>query len=114
MLTDGGAGAQKRTNGSTATATNSSDTYVIEKWKSRIGFSRAPTTPARARACSRCASTRNTAPSTSALTAYTGPVGATGTSSSEARTIAHEYATTRRDTARSEATTGSIGTPAAA
>ena len=81
-----GVSVTKRTywmSASTATATNSTVRYVIDQWNRRIGRSG---WPRRARRCSRCASTRNSAPRTSAVRPYSG-VMPSGHRATEATTV---------------------------
>ena len=70
--------------------------------------------PCRTRRRNAYASRRNTTPKQAAATAYSGPVRAAGQSNKEVATIAQEYATILPVTNASVATTGSIGTRAAA
>ena len=57
---------RQRSSGSSATATNSSERYMFDQWKSRIGFSATTSSVSAARRSSRWDSTRNAAPSRTA------------------------------------------------
>ncbi len=59
---------QRVISGSSATATNSSERYMLDQWNSRIGRTTWSSLLRRARCHIRCASTRNPAPSTAATT----------------------------------------------
>src|ERR1700722_3667630 len=96
----------------TATTANSKVRYAIDRWNSRIGAGEAWPAALAMLARSRCASIRNQPPRPAAHAPYTQP--AYGASSSVAATIAYEYSRILRATVAAGATTGSLGTPAAA
>src|SRR3954447_22703979 len=107
---------QRSSSGSSATATNSSERYMLDQWNSLIGRSATTSSSpdSTARRSSRCDSTRHAPPRSAPAGGEDQPVPATGHSSSEVATITYEYATIWRATARAPARTGSIGTSAAA